>query len=74
MSACFRPGDYVRCSVISLGSRREYVLSTARDDLGVVYAALDATQLAVVDSNTMICPKTLAKESRKVAIVEKSDR
>ena len=68
MAASFRPGDYVRCLVISLGSRRDYVLSTARDDLGVVYAARDGTQLAVVDANTMICPKTRAKETRKVAI------
>ena len=68
MSACFRPGDYVRCSVISLGSRRDYVLSTARDDLGVVYASLDGMQLAAIDSGSMICPKTLTKEPRKVAI------
>mmetsp|Transcript_51926 Transcript_51926/g.75993 ORF Transcript_51926/g.75993 Transcript_51926/m.75993 type:complete len:199 (+) Transcript_51926:13-609(+) len=72
MAACFRPGDYVRGSVISLGSRRDYVLSTAREDLGVVYASLDGVQLAVVDANTMVCPKTKAKESRKVAMAQDS--
>jgi len=38
MSECFRPGDIVRATVISLGDARSYYLSTARDHLGVVHA------------------------------------
>ena len=69
MAACFRPGDFVRASVISLGTRRDYVLSTAlSDDLGVVYASLDGKQLLVQDGKTMVCSKTGAKEPRKVAL------
>lgn len=38
ISQCFRPGDIVRATVISLGDARSYYLSTARNDLGVVHA------------------------------------
>ncbi|WFD29472.1 hypothetical protein MSPP1_000481 [Malassezia sp. CBS 17886] len=38
MSECFRPGDIVRATVISLGDARSYYLSTAANDLGVIYA------------------------------------
>jgi exosome complex component CSL4 len=37
---CFRPGDIVRAAVILLGDGSNY-LSTARDDLGVVFAKSD---------------------------------
>ena len=36
--ASFRPGDLVRAEVVSLGDARSYFLSTARNELGVVYA------------------------------------
>lgn len=35
---CFRPGDIVRATVISLGDARSYYLSTAGNSLGVIYA------------------------------------
>jgi exosome complex RNA-binding protein Csl4 len=35
---CFRPGDIVRARVISLGDSRQYYLSTAENELGVLYA------------------------------------
>lgn len=38
---CFRPGDIVRAAVILLGDGSNYYLSTARDDLGVVFAKSD---------------------------------
>jgi exosome complex component CSL4 len=38
MFNCFRPGDIVRAEVISLGDSRSYYLSTAKNELGVVYA------------------------------------
>jgi hypothetical protein len=36
-----------------------------------VYASRDGSQLAVLNGETMICPKTHAKESRKVALQPK---
>ncbi len=38
MYDCFRPGDVVRCEVLSLGDARSYYLTTAKNELGVVYA------------------------------------
>lgn len=35
---CFRPGDLVIAEVISLGDVRSYYLTTAKNELGVVYA------------------------------------
>lgn len=35
---CFKPGDIVRAIIISLGDGSNYYLSTARNDLGVVFA------------------------------------
>lgn len=37
---CFKPGDIVRCMIISLGDGQNYYCSTARNDLGVVLAKL----------------------------------
>ena len=34
---CFLPGDIVRACIISLGDARQYYLSTASDQLGVIY-------------------------------------
>lgn len=34
----FRPGDIVRAEVISLGDARSYYLSTAKNELGVIFA------------------------------------
>jgi exosome complex RNA-binding protein Csl4 len=63
MYACFRPGDIVRAEILSLGDQRSYYLTTAKNELGVVYAksvagegpirhnsdegAIDVLQLAV---------------------------
>lgn len=38
LAECFRPGDIVRATVISLGDARSYYLSTAQNELGVVHA------------------------------------
>ncbi|KAK0523720.1 hypothetical protein OC835_001926 [Tilletia horrida] len=38
LAECFRVGDIVRASVISLGDARSYFLSTAENRLGVIYA------------------------------------
>lgn len=47
LSDCFRPGDIVRATVISLGDARSYYLSTAANHLGVIYAtAASSTPLS----------------------------
>lgn len=49
--SCFRPGDLVRAEVISLGDSRSYYLSTAKNDLGVVYAkSLSGERHAIAQS------------------------
>jgi exosome complex component CSL4 len=67
---CFRPGDLVRASVISLGDSRAYYLTTAKEELGVIMAksAAGATMLPV-SWQEMECPVSKIKEPRKVARV-----
>ena len=68
MYKCFRPGDIVVASVLSLGDKRSYQLSTARNTLGVVFAR-SVVGVAMVPTSweTMQCPKTNMVEYRKVA-------
>jgi exosome complex component CSL4 len=64
---CFRPGDIVRASVLSLGDARSYYLSTARNDLGVIFASTEGRQLEPVSWEAMRDPETGELEPRKVA-------
>jgi exosome complex component CSL4 len=64
----FRPGDVVRASVISLGDSRSYYLSTARNELGVVFAtSMSGAPMIPVSWKEMQCTKTSLREPRKVA-------
>ncbi|CEP63193.1 exosome non-catalytic core subunit CSL4 LALA0_S07e04566g [Lachancea lanzarotensis] len=66
----FRPGDIVRAQVISLGDGSNYHLSTARNDLGVVFArAFNGAGglMYAIDWQTMVAPNTGFMESRKCA-------
>ena len=69
---CFRPGDVLRCVVLSLGDSRSYYLSTAQNQLGVVHARSAASGEVMVPLSwkEMQCPVTRATEPRKVARVE----
>lgn len=70
MHSCFRPGDIVKASVLSLGDARAYYLSTAKNELGVVSAESAAGATMVPVSWTeMQCPSTGQIEPRKVAKV-----
>ncbi|GIL92072.1 hypothetical protein Vretimale_14951 [Volvox reticuliferus] len=71
MYDCFRPGDIVRAEVLSLGDARSYYLSTAKNELGVVYARSAAAGAPLVPTGwvTMQCPDTQTVEKRKVAKV-----
>lgn len=64
----FRPGDFVRATVISLGDTRSYYLSTAGPNLGVVHATCDGVPMIALGDDMMQCPNTLTKQPRKVAL------
>ncbi|THH20836.1 hypothetical protein EW146_g594 [Bondarzewia mesenterica] len=65
---CFRGGDVVKGLVISLGDARSYYLTTARNDLGVIFATSEAgATMEPVSWQEMRCPKTGKIERRKCA-------
>ena len=67
----FRPGDIVRAVVISLGTSRSYYLSTAKNDLGVIFArSVAGATMVPISWEFMECPKTKTKEHRKVCKIE----
>ncbi|GAB5590879.1 hypothetical protein Unana1_05779 [Umbelopsis nana] len=64
----FRPGDIIRAEVISLGDARSYYLSTAQNELGVIFAKSVAGETMIpVSWQEMQCPKTKVIEYRKCA-------
>ncbi|EXJ84082.1 hypothetical protein A1O3_04749 [Capronia epimyces CBS 606.96] len=64
----YRVGDIIRASVISLGDERNYYISTAGNDFGVVVATSDAGNAMVPASwKEMRDVVTGQAESRKVA-------
>ncbi|GAX77478.1 hypothetical protein CEUSTIGMA_g4922.t1 [Chlamydomonas eustigma] len=69
MQDCFRPGDIVRAEVLSLGDARSYYLSTAKNELGVVYAksANAGVPMVAISWEEMQCPETQTNEKRKIA-------
>ncbi|KAM9942490.1 hypothetical protein ACTFIT_005873 [Dictyostelium discoideum] len=70
----FRPGDIVLAQIISLGDSRSYYLSTAKNELGVVFAqSVAGSTMIPISWNTMQCPKTKTKEFRKVAKMDQDD-
>ncbi|KAA1468159.1 hypothetical protein DENSPDRAFT_793886 [Dentipellis sp. KUC8613] len=65
---CFRGGDVVKGVVISLGDARSYYVTTARNDLGVVFATSEAgATMEPVSWEAMRCSKTGRIEKRKCA-------
>ncbi|KAJ3366058.1 Exosome complex component CSL4 [Allomyces javanicus] len=72
---CFRPGDIVRAEVISLGEAHSYILSTAKNELGVIFAqsAAGATMIPI-SWEEMQCPETGAIENRKVCQIENTSQ
>ncbi|EFN58333.1 hypothetical protein CHLNCDRAFT_30168 [Chlorella variabilis] len=68
VQASFRPGDVVRAEVLSLGDARSYHLTTAKNQLGVVYAkSVAGVPMVPISWQEMQCPHTRAVENRKVA-------
>ncbi|KAF9240889.1 hypothetical protein BU15DRAFT_45488 [Melanogaster broomeanus] len=65
---CFRGGDVVKGVVISLGDARSYYITTARNDLGVIFATSEAgVTMEPVSWQEMRCPRTGRIEKRKCA-------
>lgn len=71
LAKCFKPGDVILATVISTNDPFSYILSTADNNLGVVFAKSEADALMVpVSWSEMRCCKTYMKESRKVAKIQ----
>lgn len=71
MHECYRPGDLVSAEVVSLGDARSYFLSTAKVELGVVYAKSEAGYpLTPASWQEMVCTRTNMHEKRKVAKID----
>lgn len=70
VSESFRVGDIVRGVVISLGDERNYYVSTARNEYGVVMARSEAdNQMVPISWREMRDMSTGVQELRKVAKV-----
>ena len=69
MSQAFRPGDVIRAEVLGLGDFKSYWLSTARNDLGVVFAKSASSGLPMIPISwsEMQCPESEMVEKRKLA-------
>ncbi|KAI3406335.2 CSL4 [Candida oxycetoniae] len=66
----FKPGDMVRAMIISLGDGSNYYLTTARNDLGVVFAKSEGgagSLMYPIDWQHMLDPDTGLVEKRKNA-------
>lgn len=65
---CVRPGDAILARIHADGER-EYILTTAEAELGVVRAVCEGSGVVMeaVNWKEMRCPVTLAREGRKVA-------
>ncbi|CAR28940.1 ZYRO0F15488p [Zygosaccharomyces rouxii] len=70
MIESYKPGDIVRAQVLSLGDGTNYYLTTAKNELGVVFARAAngaAGLMYAIDWQTMTYPTTGATERRKCA-------
>ncbi|CUM67830.1 uncharacterized protein PRCAT00005538001 [Priceomyces carsonii] len=70
MIELFKPGDIVRAIIISLGDGSNYYLSTARNDLGVVFSRSEGSSGDVmfpIDWQHMLDNRTGQIEKRKCA-------
>lgn len=71
MYESFRPGDIVLARVLSLGDSQSYFLSTAENELGVIYACSESGySMLPISWCEMQCTHTGKKEHRKVAKVK----
>lgn len=67
---CFKPGDIVRALILSLGDGLNYYLTTARNDLGVLFAKSQGGSgdwMFPVDWQNMVDKRSGVVEKRKCA-------
>lgn len=67
---CFKPGDIVRAQILSLGDGQNYYLSTAKNNLGVVFAKSEGgagSLMYPIDWQNMLDVDTGIVEKRKNA-------
>eukprot|EP00906_Rhabdomonas_costata_P015828 RCo022707 len=70
VAKCFRPNDIVVAEVLSLGDSRSFIVTTAKDHLGVVHATSFAGfTMKPFSAQEMVCTKSGLREFRKVAWV-----
>jgi exosome complex RNA-binding protein Csl4 len=71
MYDCFCPGDVIYAKVLKIAgtSSKEWLLSTAENESGVIFAenTLSGELMVPKDWSTMQCPDTRNREKRKVA-------
>ena len=68
---CYRSGDIIRARVLSLGEALHYVLTTAENELGVIFAeGENGIPLIPFNWEEMQCPRSGRREYRKVAKVQ----
>ena len=68
MAECYLPGDLVRASILSLGDQSNYYLSTASNDLGVIFAkSIDGEPMMPSSWESMVTKSGRRQERRKVA-------
>jgi exosome complex component CSL4 len=70
MQESFKPGDFIKAKIISLGdSLRNLYLTTAGEDLGVLVAKNEKTDNLMLpfDWENMVDPASNESEKRKVA-------
>lgn len=71
MYESFRPGDIFLARILSLGDSKSYFLSTAENELGVIYARSESGHSMIpVSWCEMQCSHSGKKEHRKVAKVK----
>ncbi|CAD8140128.1 unnamed protein product [Paramecium pentaurelia] len=69
MNKCYLPGDIIKARMISYGDSLKLYLSTAEDELGVLFAKHQETQKLMIPLSwdEMLCVESGLKEKRKVA-------
>eukprot|EP01012_Entosiphon_sulcatum_P054704 TRINITY_DN75762_c0_g1_i1.p1 TRINITY_DN75762_c0_g1~~TRINITY_DN75762_c0_g1_i1.p1 ORF type:complete len:261 (-),score=44.86 TRINITY_DN75762_c0_g1_i1:89-826(-) len=71
---CYRPNDVILAEILHLGDTRNYLLTTAKNHLGVVHGTSMAGHVMIpISLHEMQCTVTGVKEPRKVAQAMQAD-
>ena len=66
---CYHPGDVILARIHANGAERDFILTTAESELGVIQAICERSGMPMnpISWKEMQCPVSLVKEGRKVA-------